>query len=895
MLSQWPFFALLLAFIIFLAVIRRILPGSFRNHILAARALRVLPQFTASIDSSGKILAVHSIPPDFPFAPEELCGSNWAEFIHKDFQTDFLESLSKADSSSDPQQFQYSINTDSRRKCFRGELIKASKGEFLLSGWDCTEEKMAQEKLFISHHAHDMTTFHIDTESMILTLDREDLVSSWAGSDLPHELRIEEAIELLQPSDQLVLRTELARIMSGEKDVPAVQVKFARIGDTSANWVLIKAFAVDFGSEPMATVIGVIRNVTQEIQHNEQREELNFMLKNILDTIPVGLYWKDTNCRFEGANRVFLMDHGLDSEKFLNEPEFLEEKTSLTEQQVIETGKPVLNRREKMRLPESDNKTFSVSRVPLRSASGGIIGLMGTYMDITETVEFGDQLIRRKEFLSRLVENLPVGFFAKDPSSGMSYRIWNRKMEEIFGFSAPYAVDERDWNLFGTRAATLLNSDDEAFLKDPDSGKTPIIYKLHGRTGIKTVSITRVLLYDDLLDSTLVAGVVDDITRESELENQLRQSQKMEAIGRLAGGVAHDFNNLLQVMMGSAEIGTANPSSAGKSFNQILLAGEKAMFLTRQLLSFSREETFNRRSFVVDVRVGEFVGMVHRIIGEDTRLTFTPGATDLKINGDPFQLEQVLMNLLVNAKDAIPPDRDGLISVETSTDFVSCVTGGEPVECVVISITDNGEGISDDIRSKIFEPFFTTKAEGKGTGLGLASCYGIVARHKGIIKLESSPEDGTRFDVCIPLYRGGDRPAPENLPDDEPEVIFTPHTILLAEDEEMVREIAKTILESAGHTVIEGRDGGEAYELFIQHRNVIDLLIFDAIMPVMNGSEVFQKIHSIDAEIPVLFCTGYSRDTLMGSFPGSEKTDILQKPYAAADLLKAVENLSQKK
>ncbi|MEA3266306.1 MAG: ATP-binding protein, partial [Candidatus Fermentibacteria bacterium] len=480
-----------------------------------------------------------------------------------------------------------------------------------------------------------------------------------------------------------------------------------------------------------------------------------------------------------------------------------------------------------------------------------------------------------------------------DPATGMTYRIWNREMEQIFGYTASEAVEQRDWNLFGTRAAALLKKDDDALLADPDSGKTARIYKISGRNGLRTVSIVRVLLYDDLLDSNLVAGVVDDITRESELEDQLRQSQKMEAIGRLAGGVAHDFNNLLQVMMGSAEIGISGTINAEKSFSHILEAGEKAMFLTRQLLSFSRDESFNRRVFEVDHRVGEFIKMVHRIIGENAKLEFISGAPGAKINGDPFQLEQVLMNLLVNAKDAIPHGRDGLIKVETSTSKVSCFAGGEPVECVIISVMDTGEGIPPEILDKIFEPFFTTKAQGKGTGLGLASSYGIVAKHDGIIQVESTPGEGTRFDVCIPVCSESLEKKDEKKSEDAPDRSFVPLKILLAEDEEMVREIAGTILESAGHSVVEAKDGGEAVKLFMENRDFFDLLVFDAIMPVMNGSEAFTMIHAEAPDIPVLFCTGYSRDTLVGAFSDMEKAGVLQKPYAAADLLEAVKSLTQ--
>lgn len=901
-----PSFLLLPLGVVFLLVMivvcaKRVFPGvsyaALRKLKLNAEALGALPLLTLSIDRSGVILAVHSIPSFFPdHADSEYDGKNWCDFIHRDFHQDFKNAVEKAAFSGTPHSFQYSVETDSGLRWYEGEVVKISESSLLLTVRECTESRLTGVKLDMAHYSEEMTTFVLDTDSMNITFDREDFISKWSGRKIPKTVSIDEAMKLVFPSDAERLTTALEQVMAGVEHVSVVNAKLNCDSGSEPNWVSVRGFAAEgYSSGRASAILGVIRDITISVRAEKQLKSLNLMLKNVLDTIPAGLYWKDENLKYQGASRVFLNDNGLDSEELLDENIWITERARQIEQQVIITGKPVFNRQETVSLPGATEKTINISRVPLRSPTGTIIGLMVTYMDVTENIQFRDQLVQRKEFLAGLVENLPVGFFAKDPSSGMTYRIWNREMEEIFGFSASEAVEQKDWNLFGTKTAEILKSDDDELLADPDSGKVPKIYKLRGRNGLRTVSMVRVLLYDDLLDSILVAGVVDDITRENELEDQLRQSQKMEAVGRLAGGVAHDFNNLLQVMMGSAEIGASDVSSAEKSFNQILQAGKKAMFLTRQLLSFSRDESFNRRVFNVDHRVGEFVRMVHRIIGANAKLEFTAGAPGAQINGDPFQLEQVLMNLLVNAKDAIPEDRGGLINVTTSTSMVSCFAGGEPVECAVISVSDTGEGIPEEIMDNIFEPFFTTKAQGKGTGLGLASSYGIVAKHDGVILVESTVGEGSRFDACIPLHRGSLEKTAETESGEIEGKPLLPVTILLAEDEDMVREIAKTVLEAAGHSVIEARDGGEAVKLFLENRDVIDMLIFDAIMPVMSGSEAFRKIHSVNHAIPVLFCTGYSRDTLLQSFTGAEITDVLQKPYAAADLLEAVKNLSLKK
>ncbi len=895
--SYWPLLlgaALLIALVL---VVKRLFPGigyaSLRKLKLNADAISSVPLLTLSIDRSGNILEVHSVPAGFSFNFHNK-GKNWCEFIHKDLHENFMSAVENAFISGIPKSFQYSLTADSGQRWHYCEIVKTAEATLLLTVRDNSISKLTAEKLSMAFRSEDMTTFILDTDSGTVTFDREDFVSKWAGRIVPKVAKLDSILSLVSQSDRERLVEALKQVTSGVEHVHVVKVKIARDNYSAPKWISVRGYAVPCRTNSSKSIfIGVVRDITGAVRAEEQLKNLNLMLKNVLDTVPVGLYWKDANLKYRGASRVFLKDIGLVSEEFLDDNLWFTERSRQIEQQIVATGRSVLNRQETLQLPGGRELRINISRVPLRSQSGEIIGLMVAYVDVTENIKFRDQLIRRKEFLSGLVDNLPVGFFAKDPATGMTYRIWNREMEQIFGFTASEAVEQRDWNLFGTKAAALMKKDDDALLADPDSGKTPRIYELPGRNGLRTVSVVRVLLYDDLLDSNLVAGVVDDITRESELEDQLRQAHKMEAIGRLAGGVAHDFNNLLQVMMGSAEIGTSGTVNAEKSFNQILEAGEKAMFLTRQLLSFSRDESFSRRVFSVDHRVGEFIRMVHRIIGENAKLEFISGAPEAKINGDPFQLEQVLMNLLVNAKDAIPHGRDGSINVVSSTSKVSCFAGGEPVECVIISVTDTGEGIPPEIIDKIFEPFFTTKAQGKGTGLGLASSYGIVAKHDGIIQVESIPGEGTRFNVCIPLCSESLEKLDEKKSEDVPDRSFVPLKILLAEDDEMVREIARTILESAGHSIVEAKDGGDAVKLFMENRDFFDLLVFDAIMPVMNGSEAFMRIHAEAPDIPVLFCTGYSRDTLVGAFSDTEKAGVLQKPYAAADLLEAVKSLTQ--
>ncbi len=610
---------------------------------------------------------------------------------------------------------------------------------------------------------------------------------------------------------------------------------------------------------------------------------------SLLDLIPAMIYWKDAQLVTVGANRVLLEDHGVQDAEDLQGEGLLHGLTLDYDSRALETGLPVLEREISF-----CHRTLSLSILPRWNTRGDVTGIVGTCFDITESSSFRERLRRRRDFLAGLVEALPVGFFAKDPSSDFSYRIWNRKMEEIFGHSAHSAVYSRDWKLFGAEAADKIEVHDREVLDSPEKGRIPRIYRLKCPAGQRTVSVVRVPLYDDLLETTLVAGVVDDITRENQLEEQLRQAQKMEAVGRLAGGVAHDFNNLLQVIMGAAEMGSLAPDDSREYFDQVLLAGEKAMSLTRQLLSFSRTEGFSRKPFEVDARVGDFTAMVHRIVEASISLEFIPGAGGAVVNGDPFQLEQVLMNLIVNARDALEGMEGGRITVSTSVSEAVCSAGTESVSCAEISVSDNGPGVPEDVQNMIFEPFFTTKAQGRGTGLGLASSYAIVVKHGGTIVLESSPGEGSTFRVFLPIWEGQAGEDENGIPHRKVLPAESGLTILLAEDEEMVREIVKAMLERAGHRVLEASNGRRALEVFRANHESIDLAVFDAMMPEMNGRDAYDEILKTSPDLPCIFCTGYSGESILGHFQGRARVRVLQKPCSASELLAAAGDLAGK-
>jgi len=379
------------------------------------------------------------------------------------------------------------------------------------------------------------------------------------------------------------------------------------------------------------------------------------------------------------------------------------------------------------------------------------------------------------------------------------------------------------------------------------------------------------------------------MTERKQLENQLRHSQKMEAVGQLAGGVAHDFNNLLQVILGNAEILQAeiehdNPATA--EVREIMKAADRATMLVRQLLVFSRRQNIDRQNLDLNTIVTDLLKMLRRVIGEHIDLQVNTTDKVPPVCVDPGQIELVLMNLCVNARDAMPEGGKITISTESATldkEFCKGHPWAKEGDYAVLNVADTGPGVPPDMQERIFEPFFTTKDLGKGTGLGLSTVYGIIKQHDGIIHLYSEQGHGTTLKIYLPV-------APEVV---KAQHVATQHdvplsgheTVLLAEDEEAVRELATTILRKYGYKVIVARDGQEAIDLFKDHQREIDIVLLDIVMPRASGKQVHDHIKPILPELPILFSSGYSRDILDEGLAPSEQCEVIQKPYNARELL----------
>ncbi|EKD40480.1 MAG: hypothetical protein ACD_75C00039G0002, partial [uncultured bacterium] len=379
---------------------------------------------------------------------------------------------------------------------------------------------------------------------------------------------------------------------------------------------------------------------------------------------------------------------------------------------------------------------------------------------------------------------------------------------------------------------------------------------------------------------------------KKKLEAQFIQAQKMEAVGRLAGGVAHDFNNLLTIIIGYATIleEEAIPDSSTKeSLTEIYDAAIRAKNLTRQLLAFSRKQMLEMHVVDVNQVIDSFEKLLRRSIGEDIRMHLALEAAPALVKADISQLEQILMNLAVNARDAMPDG--GLLTIETARvdldrEYADGRQGVTPGPYVMIGMSDNGSGMDQETRARIFEPFFTTKAMGKGTGLGLSTVYGVVKQHGGNIWVYSEPGLGTTFKIYLPAV--DETAAPEELKQTQETAAARAETILVVEDESSLRKLACRILLRNNYTVLEAMDTSDAIALARQHTGPIHLLLTDVIMPMMKGTEVFNKVAEFHPRIRVLYMSGYTENVIAHHGVLKEGVHFLQKPFTAESLLEKV-------
>jgi PAS domain S-box-containing protein len=528
---------------------------------------------------------------------------------------------------------------------------------------------------------------------------------------------------------------------------------------------------------------------------------------------------------------------------------------------------------------------------------GKSVGRVWSFRDVTASRRAQEALQRQSAFLRQVIDMNPNLIFAKDREGRFTLvnqttaDIYGAPVEEIVGKSdADFNANNQEVRHFRRIDLEVMETRREYFIAEEMI--TDHRGKLHWLQTVK-----RPLVDEDGVVRQLL-GVATDVTERKQLEEQLRQSQKMEAIGRLAGGIAHDFNNLLMTIYGCCAMSFLHlpPGSPARRYvEEIEKAGERGAALIRQLLTFGRRQVLQVKPLDLNLVLTDMEGMIKRLVGEHIQVMVTPGTELGFVMADPGQIEQMLLNLVVNAKDAMPEGGRLLIqsqNINRSSGHSSAGLQRKLLPYVLLTVSDNGQGIDPTIRPHIFEPFFTTKERGKGTGLGLATVYSIVEQSGGKIDVESQVGKGTTFRIFFPCV---DQLI--NIPASPARINILPRgseTVLLVEDDEIVRHTTRDLLQANGYQVLEAANPGEALLICEQHKEPIGLLLTDVVMPMMDGSELAKRLLKLRPTMQVLFMSGYTDDAVLRQGIQNEGMAFLQKPFTASALAYKLREILEK-
>jgi two-component system, cell cycle sensor histidine kinase and response regulator CckA len=658
-------------------------------------------------------------------------------------------------------------------------------------------------------------------------------------------------------------------------------------------WLETAASLVQFQRKPH--VLTVCRDVSEYVKAEQQASESREHLSLVISTLPVGVavlnragdvvlanpaskrIWGEVIASGE-ARWGRSIGRWRDSGRRIEPSEWASARA-------ISLGQTSLNELIDIETLDGQAKTIENSAAPLRDVEGRIVGAVAINQDVTARMRAEEARGAAERRLEHVVSSSPAILFTLqiEQERFLGIEWMSENVETLLGYSVQETLGP-DWWMSNVHA-----EDRDAvvgrFLSDILShDHAAAEYRFRHKNGqFRWLRGETRLLRDAAGGPADVIGSLSDITERKRLEDQFRQAQKMEAIGHLAGGVAHDFNNLLTVVTGYTDLllldGALTESHRGM-IAEIKHAAERASGLTRQLLAFSRRTVLEPRTLDLNALVREHENMLGRLIGEDVQLRTNLDPRIEPVRVDPGQVGQVIVNLAVNARDAMPTG--GKLTIETRSvtlddTAAAAIADATPGRYVLLAITDAGVGMTADVRARIFEPFFTTKGPGKGTGLGLATVYGIVKQSGGFVVVDSEPDRGSRFGLYFPaLPKSASVPATMsagNL------LAGGAETILLVEDEDAVRRTIRAALRRAGYTVLEARGGPQALRIAVGDAASIDLVITDVIMPVMSGPELVERLARQRPGLKVLYLSGYTDDAVVRHGVLQAEVSFLQKPF----------------
>jgi len=697
---------------------------------------------------------------------------------------------------------------------------------------------------------------------------------------------LEEFIAMLHPDDvQEVLATHQKALHTDE----VLSVEFRLNPQHGTIRYITGLINREKGDDSNIILVGTIQDITERKQAEEALHQSEAHYRLLFEYVPEGILIADSESYYLDANPMMCTMLGYTRQELIGM-----HASDIVAPQEIPQIDPALEQIKTTsahfrvwRFQRRDGSVFSAEVRVTPMPDGNLLALV---CDITERIEADAALKESEERFRATFEQAAVGVAHVRPD-GRWLRV-NQKLCDIVGYSREELLERTFQDL--THPDDL--EDDLGGTRQLLAGQTQVHAKekryLHKDGSTIWINLTSSLICTPSGEPDYFISVIQDITQRKNLEEQYRQAQKMEAVGQLTAGIAHDFNNLLTSINGFAELVQLQLSPndpLNKMVGRILTSGQRAASLVSQLMAFSRKQIINPKVLDLNEVVKHIDKMLQRIIGEhiDLQTTLSPELWPVEV--DPTQFEQVIVNLAVNARDAMP-DGGSLIIETTNTvldeRYAATHFQVEAGEYVQLSVSDTGIGISKEVQDRIFEPFFTTKAVGQGTGLGLATIYGIVKQNKGSVWVYSEVGQGTTFKIYLPrTEEAGPVPVHSEAPIEIP---TGNETILLVEDEEQVRNLIAEVLQMQGYTVLEARDGREALQLVAQHRDTIDLLLTDVVMPGTGGKVLADQLSRSQPKLKVLYMSGYTDAAIVHHGVLDSGVAFLQKPFTPRALARKV-------
>jgi two-component system, cell cycle sensor histidine kinase and response regulator CckA len=636
--------------------------------------------------------------------------------------------------------------------------------------------------------------------------------------------------------------------------------------------------------EPRELRSAVIKAAEHCLLTKEVERERN-LLHALMDNLPDAIWFKDNACRFTQVNKAAasMLNTGdplavIGKTIFDFLPSDQAREIQAQDEKIVQTGRADTNQIQELRFNSNGTRWMSTTRAPVLERTGGVAAIVGVSRDITEQKQAEVALRESEQKYRQIVETAAEGVW-----------IFDDLLRTIF-------VNSRMAEMLGCKPEEMQGKPVSDFMADEDiaaqlsyfeqcnlGGRTPDL-RLRKKDGTMVWAIlSSSPMTEGLGHPSGTLAMFTDVTERKRLEDQIRQAQKLEAIGRLAGGVAHDFNNILTVISGHSQLLLRRMESGSALRGQVEKIGaaaDQAANLTRQLLSFSRRRAVQSEVFDLNTAVSNFEKLCYPIMGDAIELVTDLDAEAARIRADAGQIDQVLMNLVVNARDAMP--EGGRLGIATANIEDPGSESHPAGAYVLLAVSDTGCGMDEDTKAHLFEPFFTTKEEGKGTGLGLSTVHGIVAQHGGWIDVISAPGQGSCFGIYLPRISDEVQVVP--LPENQ---ALWPHgreTVLVVDDRAAIRDLVRETLEPCGYKILEASDGQEGLEVFERTANQVDLVITDLIMPRLGGAELGRLIKQRRPETKILYVTGYSGESPIVEAGGT----LLQKPFTPEALARKV-------